>query len=135
MLRFAHEFNGNWNEYSQKPAMFIQKWRQFTRIIREYTNMTAMMWAPNVAVGYVPSEAKPGRGAWNNVHIDGRYPFGEPSQFSARAGTADFRALDTNNDGRLDQMDDPYSPYWPGEEYVDWVAASIYCESLFLSSI
>lgn len=46
MLRFAHEFNGNWNEYAQKPAQFIAKWRQFTNIVRQYTNMTAMVWAP-----------------------------------------------------------------------------------------
>ncbi|KAI9008634.1 glycoside hydrolase superfamily [Hyaloraphidium curvatum] len=104
MLRFAHEFNGNWNEYAQKPEQFIRKWREFTGIVRAHTNLTAMVWAPNVAVGY---------------------PYGS-SQFSANPGTPDFVALDTNQDGKVDQLDDPYSPYWPGAEFVDWVAASIY---------
>lgn len=34
--------------------------------------------------------------------------------------------LDTNNDGKLTQADDPYAPYWPGVEYVDWVGLSVY---------
>ena len=31
------------------------------------------------------------------------------------------RALDTNGNGRLDNEDDPYSPYYPGDAWVDWV--------------
>lgn len=53
------------------------------------------------------------------------YPYGT-SAFSAEPGTPDFTALDTNKDGKVDQLDDPYTPYWPGAEYVDWVAVSLY---------
>jgi len=34
--------------------------------------------------------------------------------------------LDTNRDGNFDDKDDPYSPFYPGDEYVDWVGTSIY---------
>ena len=29
--------------------------------------------------------------------------------------------LDTNGNGLLEPADDPYGPYYPGDEYVDWV--------------
>ena len=34
--------------------------------------------------------------------------------------------LDTNQDGRLDMADDPYGPYYPGDDAVDWVGMTIY---------
>jgi hypothetical protein len=46
--------------------------------------------------------------------------------YEATPGSADFTALDTNKDGRLTQEDDPYSPYWPGDDAVDWVGLSVY---------
>ncbi|KAI8913390.1 glycoside hydrolase superfamily, partial [Gorgonomyces haynaldii] len=41
------------------------------------------------------------------------YPFGEG-------------LLDTNNDGKYTIADDPYTPFFPGDDYVDWVGFSIY---------
>ncbi len=41
-------------------------------------------------------------------------------------GSADFIALDTNKDGKIDTLDDGYSPYYPGDAYVDWVGLSVY---------
>lgn len=34
--------------------------------------------------------------------------------------------MDTNKDGRLNLLDDPYTPYYPGDEYVDWIGLSVY---------
>lgn len=31
-------------------------------------------------------------------------------------GSPDFKALDTNNDGVIDFSDDPYLPYYPGDD-------------------
>jgi hypothetical protein len=50
------------------------------------------------------------------------YPFNTPNALS-RAPTAisdpvNFRLLDTNNDTVLNTFDDPYGPYYPGDEYV-----------------
>ncbi|KAK9791841.1 hypothetical protein WJX73_008926 [Symbiochloris irregularis] len=33
--------------------------------------------------------------------------------------------MDTNSDGNLDTGDDPFMPYYPGDEYVDWVGTTI----------
>lgn len=56
------------------------------------------------------------------------YPFTSPDALvrAPTRGSADFTALDTNRDGVLDNRDDPYLPYYPGDEYVDWVAISQY---------
>ncbi|KAJ3030441.1 UNVERIFIED_CONTAM: hypothetical protein HDU68_008993 [Siphonaria sp. JEL0065] len=68
--------------------------------------MTAMVWAPNIGFGY---------------------PFGTSGGVAIPAnGTQAFKLMDTNNDGLIDEWDDPYSPYYPGDDVVDWVAVSLY---------
>ena len=49
-----------------------------------------------------------------------------PSADAAVPGTPDFKALDTNGDGVLTMADDPYGPYYPGDDAVDWVGMSLY---------
>lgn len=51
------------------------------------------------------------------------YPYsdGKPPN---RTETSRFSLMDTNGDGVLDDKDDPYAPYWPGDEYVDWIGLS-----------
>lgn len=49
------------------------------------------------------------------------YPYGIPSP-----SAVDLKLMDTNKDGIVDSKDDPYLPFWPGDEYVDWVGLSIY---------
>ncbi|KAI8825416.1 glycoside hydrolase superfamily, partial [Chytriomyces cf. hyalinus JEL632] len=108
-LRWAHEMNGDWYGWGNEPRAFIESWQQLTNSVRKYTNMTAMVWAPNIGI---------------------TYPFVGGSDGGARStprsnGT-DFDLLDTNGDGKIDNFDDPYSPFWPGDEYVDWVGLSLY---------
>ena len=38
---------------------------------------------------------------------------------------ADQTLLDTNNNGVLDAGDDAFSPYYPGDDVVDWIGLSI----------
>ena len=33
--------------------------------------------------------------------------------------------MDTNGDGVVDNLDDPYEPYYPGDASVDWVGMSV----------
>lgn len=61
------------------------------------------MWAANTAIGY----------PYNVKRADMKTP-------------SDFALLDTNQNGELDSLDDPYGPYWPGDEFVDWVGISSY---------
>ncbi|KAJ1555072.1 hypothetical protein HK096_009486 [Nowakowskiella sp. JEL0078] len=100
ILRYAHEMNGNWNYYGQRPTAYIASWRKLATLLRQKTNMTALMWAPN-----------PGSG----------YPYGTVAKTAV-----DFSILDSNKDGVIDVTDDPYGPYWPGAQYVDWIGISMY---------
>ncbi|KAJ3306951.1 hypothetical protein HDV03_003276 [Kappamyces sp. JEL0829] len=108
-FRFAHEMNGDWPSYGMKPTEFIAAFRKLSTAIRSRTNMTAMVWGPNIGI---------------------TYPFTTPNALSAAPTLAtdpvNFRALDTNNDGVINNSDDPYGPYYPGDDYVDWVGMSLY---------
>src|SRR5205085_3692890 len=71
-LRFAHEMNGNWYPWGQRPNLYKRKFQIFSAIVHANTGRTAMLWAPNYGVGY---------------------PFGQlvPAPMSD-----DFHSLDTN---------------------------------------
>lgn len=103
MVRFAHEMNGSWYPWGQQPALFIEKFRQVAAVVHAVPGST-MLWSPNEGGGY---------------------PYTGGSH-EAKPGTAAFPALDTNGDGRLSMDDDPYSPYWPGDDAVDWVGLTLY---------
>ena len=49
-------------------------------------------------------------------------------RFAAKPGTASYVAMDTNGDGVVDNLDDPYEPYYPGDTSVDWVGMSVRTE-------
>ncbi|KAJ3103122.1 hypothetical protein HDU96_009393 [Phlyctochytrium bullatum] len=102
MLRFAPEMNGYWfKAYSQRPTAWKNAYRRIVDAVRARTNRVAFVWSPNAANGY---------------------PFGSTNGIPG----AEMSALDTNGDGRLTLADDPFGPYWPGEDYVDWVGISLY---------
>jgi len=52
------------------------------------------------------------------------YPYGQTQDFTTLSA-ADQTLLDTNNNGVLDAGDDAFSPYYPGDELVDWIGLSI----------
>ncbi len=104
LLRFAHEMNGSWYAWGQQPAKYIATFRRVADAVHRKAPGTAMLWAPNYGGGY------PFRGG----------------KFMARPGSSDMKALDTDGDGELTANDDPYAPYYPGDDWVDWVGMSIY---------
>jgi Glycosyl hydrolase family 26 len=104
LVRFAHEMNGSWYAWGQQPAAYVSAFRRVATAVHAGTTRSAMLWAPNDGGGY---------------------PF-QGGAHEAKPGTPDFRALDTNNDGRLSMADDPYAPYYPGDGAVDWVGMSLY---------
>jgi len=103
-VRFAHEMNGSWYPWSQQPATYVKAFRIVADAIHSRAPQSAMIWAPSYGGGY---------------------PF-KGGQFVAKPENTDFGLLDTNHDGQLDMNDDPYRPYYPGDEAVDWVGMSIY---------
>ncbi|WP_454050215.1 glycoside hydrolase family 26 protein [Cellulomonas sp. Marseille-Q8402] len=104
LLRFGHEMNGSWYAWGQQPAAYVETFRRLAEAVHDGAPGTEMLWAPNYGGGY---------------------PFtGGPS--AARPGSADLTALDTDGDAVLTAADDPYAPYYPGDDAVDWVGMSLY---------
>lgn len=103
-VRFAHEMNGSWYPWSQQPSAYVVAFRTVADAVHRLASGSAMLWAPNYGGGYPfaggPHEAKP--------------------------DAPDFAALDTDHNKRLTMADDPYAPYWPGDDAVDWVGLSLY---------
>ena len=103
-VRFAHEMNGSWYPWGQQPEAYVHAFRLVADAIHSSAPAAAMMWAPNDGAGY---------------------PFtGGP--YGATADSPDIASLDTDGDGALTRADDPYAPYWPGADAVDWVGMSLY---------
>ncbi len=104
IIRFAHEMNGSWYSWGEQPLAYVPAFRLVADAVHALAPQNAMLWAPNYGGGY---------------------PF-SGGRYEARPGTAEFDALDTNRDGRLDMRDDMYGPYYPGDEVVDWVGMTFY---------
>ena len=117
LLRFWPEMNGNWFPYGQQPTEYIAIWKKVRAQLKLDAPKTYMVWAPSSGNGY---------------------PFNFPlilsntSQNTVQEGSAstvnsqDFQLLDTNGDGVVDNKDDPFSPYYPGDSFVDWIGLSVY---------
>ncbi len=103
-VRFAHEMNGSWYPWSQQPADYISAFRRVAAAVHDRAPGSAMIWAPNQGWGYP-------------------FPSGD---FAAAPGSSVMAELDTDGDGRLTTTDDPYAPYYPGDDAVDWVGMSLY---------
>lgn len=117
LIRFGHEMNGSWYEaWSMKPDRYRTKFRALADAVHSQAPLTAMAWTPTVAGTYPYGIYK---NMTSSQYINGGY------------GTAaDWAFLDTNGDGKLSDViaekDDPYSPFYPGDQYVDWVGLSSY---------
>ncbi|TPX35363.1 mannan endo-1,4-beta-mannosidase [Synchytrium microbalum] len=104
MLRLAPEMNGSWNVWGQRPSSFIAFWKRVVPAVKAIAQNVAFVWSPSSGNGY--------------PFLNGAY--------SPVNGSTDYLAMDTNGDGILDINDDPYSVYYPGDSFVDWVGLSIY---------
>ena len=104
VVRFAHEMNGSWYAWGQQPAAYVKTFRRVAAAVHEGAPGSSMMWAPSYGGGY--------------PFVGGKH--------AAKAGSKNARALDTNGDGTLDERDDSYAPYYPGDAAVDWVGMSLY---------
>ncbi|MGR0159154.1 glycoside hydrolase family 26 protein [Paenarthrobacter nitroguajacolicus] len=104
IVRFAHEMNGSWYAWGQQPAAYVAAYQRMADAVHSKAAGSAMMWAPNYGGGY---------------------PF-SGGQYEAVAGSPDFATLDTDKDGAITGIDDPYAPYYPGDDAVDWVGMSLY---------
>lgn len=103
-LRFAHEMNGSWYPWGQQPEAYVAAFRRLADAVHDRAPGTAMLWAPNYGSGY---------------------PY-EGGDHQVLPGSPDAARLDTDGDGAVTGADDPYAPYYPGDDAVDWVGLSLY---------
>jgi hypothetical protein len=110
-LRFGQEMNGSWYIWGQQPTAYISAFQLMAQYVHRLALGTVMVWSPNYGGGY--------------PYLDEAY--------NAKPGTPQFQILDTAgsaglSDGgqELNQYDDPYGPYYPGDASVDWVALTLY---------
>lgn len=99
LVRFAHEMNGSWYPWGQQPEAYVDAFRTVAGAIHTGAPASAMAWAPNEGLGY---------------------------PFTGGAFASEDASLDTDSDGAITNADDPYAPYWPGDDVVDWVGMSVY---------
>ncbi|WKN50263.1 OpgC domain-containing protein [Nocardioides sp. Arc9.136] len=105
LVRFAPEMNGTWYQWGQQPEAYVDAFRSVADAVHDATDHAAMVWSPVYGAGY------PFGAAYGDVDPD---------------RVADVRSLDTDGDQQLDGRDDPYAPYWPGADAVDWVGLTLY---------
>ena len=54
---------------------------------------------------------------------DPRYPYINCTHPSR---AAECKLMDTDNNGQINMWDDMFSPYYPGDDVVDWVGMSVF---------
>ncbi|ORY29262.1 glycoside hydrolase, partial [Rhizoclosmatium globosum] len=117
-VRFAPEMNGSWFPYGQRPEEFKKSWiyciNYWRKELGDDKSKVAFIWAPNSGNGY-PFPKDP----------ESKDEFYGPD-LTTPEGRLRMQQMDTNGNGGLDEDDDPYLPYYPGDAYVDWVGLSIY---------
>lgn len=97
-LRFAPEMNGTWVGWGQQPDAYVDVFRTVADAVHEQVPTAAMVWAPSYAAGY---------------------PFTEAYGAVEGLDSGNVTALDTDGNGLIDSGDDPYAPYYPGDDAVD----------------
>ncbi|MEK0156249.1 OpgC domain-containing protein [Arthrobacter oryzae] len=97
LIRFAPDMNSSWVSWGQQPGAYVPAYRAVAHAFDAESN-AVMVWQPFQARDY---------------------PFTRNRDAPA-PGTAGFAALDTNSDGEWNGSDEPYAPYYPGDDVVDW---------------
>lgn len=105
LVRFGAEMNGSWTSWGQQPRAYIAAFRAIADAVHRSTAWADMVWAPVYGAGY------PYGAAYGDVNA---------------TTPDDRREMDTNGDGVVDETDDPYGPYWPGQDAVDWVGLTFF---------
>lgn len=111
LVRFAPEMNGSWTSWGRRPVTYVKTFRALADALHDATTAAVMVWSPAYGAGY------PFTAAINSTTS------------SADAAPAfdkrNVPYLDTDNDGVVTSADDPYGPYYPGDDYVDWVGLTM----------
>jgi hypothetical protein len=102
-VRFAPQMNAPWVPWGQQPEAYTAAFRTVAEAMDAELGEPVMVWSPTAAEDY---------------------PFRDPATTSPEGGA--LGVLDTTGDGVWNVDDDAYSPYYPGDEVVDWVGLTAY---------
>jgi hypothetical protein len=105
LVRFGPEMNGSWTTWGQQPKAYRAAFRTVAKQVHRATPDAAMLWTVAYGAGY---------------------PFGKAYGAVRGSGPRVAAQLDTSGDGRVTALDDPYGPYYPGADAVDWVGMTMY---------
>jgi hypothetical protein len=104
-IRFAPDMNTSWVSWGQQPDAYRKAFRTVAAAFKSTDDTgTIMVWQP---------------------FLGRDYPFARNRNAPAQ-GTDGFRLLDTNGDERWDDADNAYSPYYPGDDAVEWAGLGAY---------
>jgi hypothetical protein len=112
LLRFAPEMNGSWKPWGRRPVTYRTTFGELADAVHEATDAAAMVWAPTYGAGYPYAEPINSRAVGDTIA-------------AAELDRRNIPYLDTTGDGEVTIADDPYGPYYPGDEHVDWVGLTI----------
>jgi hypothetical protein len=104
IVRWNHEMNGSWYIWGQQPTLYIKKFRELHGVLKRGAPRVALAWTPNQGWGF----------PWAG------------NEYSVAPSSPDYAVLDTSKDGVLSSDDNPYTPFFPGRKFVDWVGVSFY---------
>lgn len=113
LLRFGPEMNGSWTAWGLRPRTYVGKFRELARVVHASNVEAAMVWTPAYGAGYPFSRAL-------NAATSPTQRVSAPAVIQRNR---DY--LDTNSDGVVNDGDDPYGPYYPGDTSVDWVGLTV----------
>jgi hypothetical protein len=102
-IRFAPRMNTSWVPWGQQPEAYTEAFRVVAASFDDELVDPVMVWSPSTATDY---------------------PFRAPATTAPDGGNLD--ALDTDGNGVWDFDDDAYSPYYPGDDVVDWVGLTAF---------
>lgn len=105
LVRFAPEMNGTWISWGQQPTSYVDAFALFADTVHDGDSEALMVWAPSYGSGY---------------------PFGLAEGRLDSISETDLAKLDTDGDGEITESDDPYEPYYPGDDVVDWVGLTMF---------
>lgn len=105
LVRFGPEMNGSWTRWGQQPTAYVEAFGVVSEALHAAGDGTAAVWSPVYGSGY---------------------PFGAAYGDVSPTRDREVDALDTDGSGDVDEGDDPYGPYWPGDDTVDWVGMTLY---------
>lgn len=81
-MRFAHEMNGDWYPWGQKPSAYVKAWRHVHGIFRqEGATNVVWVWSPNNTPAGTLNQYYPGDAYVDWVGLDG-YNWGESQSWS-----------------------------------------------------